>query len=232
MRSLKRYAAAAVLLFPLVAAADMCAGPSPFTDVAPTDGFCTNTEWIKNRGVTTGCTATTYCPGDPVTRAQMALFMNRLADALIMPPTVTEQTTAALTLTFASNDNPVCPTALIPAVNYPRVFSMVGHVSILGSAGSATASMQVRRSINGGGFSATNTNGQRSTTDSNSTANMSQSGEFTVPAGSTAQAHIGLFTVTGSTALASSRCQLLLRGQSVSGTSSPFDSAARSAEGE
>jgi len=57
-----------------------CAG---FTDVSDTGAFCPNVEWLKNRGVTLGCTsATLYCPNDDVSRLSMALFMNRLGTAL------------------------------------------------------------------------------------------------------------------------------------------------------
>ena len=48
-----------------------------FTDVTPsTFGF----KWIqklKDLGITSGCTATTYCPGETVTRDQMAIFIIR-----------------------------------------------------------------------------------------------------------------------------------------------------------
>lgn len=75
--------AAASALFALgvngEAGAAPCAG---FTDVEDTSPFCVNVEWLRNRGVTLGCSATTYCPGDPVTRLQMAVFMNRLANSL------------------------------------------------------------------------------------------------------------------------------------------------------
>jgi hypothetical protein len=36
--------------------------------------------WIKQlvaEGIATGCGASTYCPADPVTRAQMAVFLVR-----------------------------------------------------------------------------------------------------------------------------------------------------------
>jgi len=48
-----------------------------FTDV-PASAF--GAAWIEqlyNEGVTTGCTATTYCPNSSVTRAQMAIFLTR-----------------------------------------------------------------------------------------------------------------------------------------------------------
>jgi hypothetical protein len=53
-----------------------------FTDVLATDIFCPAVEWLKNRQVTTGCAPGVYCPSNNVTRAQMALFMNRLGKAL------------------------------------------------------------------------------------------------------------------------------------------------------
>lgn len=59
----------------LPALAAPCAG---FTDVDDADPFCTSVAWMKNRGITLGCTATLYCPGDFVTRLQMAAFMYRL----------------------------------------------------------------------------------------------------------------------------------------------------------
>lgn len=53
-----------------------------FSDVLPGDSFCNAAEWLGNRGVTTGCAAGLYCPTANVTRAAMALFMNRLGNAL------------------------------------------------------------------------------------------------------------------------------------------------------
>jgi hypothetical protein len=71
--------AAASFASPAVQAAP-CVG---FTDVDSTSVFCPNVEWLKNRTITTGCTlATLYCPGEPVTRAAMSLFLNRLGNAL------------------------------------------------------------------------------------------------------------------------------------------------------
>ncbi len=55
---------------------------APFTDVLAADQFCSNIQWMFNRGVTLGCTANQYCPANFVRRDQMAAFMNRLADSL------------------------------------------------------------------------------------------------------------------------------------------------------
>lgn len=72
--------AAVVAVFALGAggaAAQQCVG---FGDVLASDTLvCPAVEWVRNRGVTLGCgDGTNYCPGDPVTRAQMAIFMKRL----------------------------------------------------------------------------------------------------------------------------------------------------------
>ncbi|HVF65736.1 MAG TPA: hypothetical protein VNE58_17250 [Casimicrobiaceae bacterium] len=62
------------------ALAQACAG---FNDVSATDTtLCPAVEWMKNRAITIGCSATLYCPNDVVLRSQMALFMKRLGDRL------------------------------------------------------------------------------------------------------------------------------------------------------
>ena len=48
-----------------------------FTDVAPGSQFAGEIEALRNDGVTSGCTATTYCPEQSVSRAQMAAFVLR-----------------------------------------------------------------------------------------------------------------------------------------------------------
>jgi uncharacterized repeat protein (TIGR03803 family) len=53
-----------------------CTPPGQFTDVpCPGGGF---TDWIYQlvaEGITGGCTATAYCPSQPVSRAQMSVFL-------------------------------------------------------------------------------------------------------------------------------------------------------------
>jgi hypothetical protein len=48
-----------------------------FTDVPTSQLFYRAIESVLHSGITTGCTATTYCPGDQVTRSQMSLFLAR-----------------------------------------------------------------------------------------------------------------------------------------------------------
>jgi hypothetical protein len=71
-----------------------------FTDVQPaTFGF----RWIQKLyelGITKGCTASTYCPTDSVTRDQMALFLIRLRYGLTLagnPPQFSYSTTPYFT---------------------------------------------------------------------------------------------------------------------------------------
>jgi hypothetical protein len=64
-----------------------------FTDVPATHPYFNYVQKMRDLGITTGCTATTYCPDDPVTRSQMAVFLvrgklsNLFADAFTFPST-------------------------------------------------------------------------------------------------------------------------------------------------
>ena len=50
--------------------------PTPyFTDVPPTSPYFKFIQKLRDLGITSGCTATTYCPNDSVTRAEMAVFI-------------------------------------------------------------------------------------------------------------------------------------------------------------
>jgi hypothetical protein len=55
-----------------------CDAGSPslhFTDIAVSNSFCKHIHFLWARGIVDGCTATTYCPGKPVTRDAMAKFL-------------------------------------------------------------------------------------------------------------------------------------------------------------
>ena len=51
-----------------------------FSDVPTGASFHDDVEALVNAGITTGCGENTYCPGNPVTRGQMAQFLNRLGN--------------------------------------------------------------------------------------------------------------------------------------------------------
>ena len=51
---------------------------APFTDVDPASYYATAVDLMREYSITAGCgTGATYCPGDNVTRAQMAIFIIR-----------------------------------------------------------------------------------------------------------------------------------------------------------
>jgi hypothetical protein len=55
---------------------ELVAGPANFDDM---DGsvFASDVEWLVQTGMTRGCSTTSFCPEDPVTRGQMAAFLHR-----------------------------------------------------------------------------------------------------------------------------------------------------------
>jgi hypothetical protein len=59
-----------------------------FPDVPASDPFCRWIEELARRGITGGCGAG-YCPADPVTREQMAVFVLRTLDPALNPPACT-----------------------------------------------------------------------------------------------------------------------------------------------
>jgi S-layer homology domain len=64
-----------------------------FTDVPSSSGFYAFVENVLHNGVTAGCGAgTTFCPADPVTRQQMAVFLLKAKEgACFTPPPCTTQ---------------------------------------------------------------------------------------------------------------------------------------------
>jgi hypothetical protein len=110
-------------LLPASARAQACAG---FTDITVFSPFCTNVQWMKNRAVTLGCTATTYCPNDPVNRLQMAAFMNRVGNVLTPRVLSVEQSGGALDL---ANFSFLCQTADVPDATYNREVHADGSFS-------------------------------------------------------------------------------------------------------
>lgn len=129
-------------------------GQSPFADVPDNAIFCTDALWLRNALVTFGCgNGTTYCPSDPVPRAQMALFMRRLATAV--KPDVVYADSASTTGDLDGGGHPTCITSqyVIPGnTPNPRILThAIGTVSILANA-AATIYVLPQMSINGGTF--------------------------------------------------------------------------------
>jgi hypothetical protein len=67
----------------------VCTPPNLFGDVPETSPFCRWIEELAGRGVVGGCGGGNYCPSDPVTREQMAVFVLRTLDPALDPPACT-----------------------------------------------------------------------------------------------------------------------------------------------
>ena len=127
-------------------------GHSPFTDVPDSEIFCAEALWLRNALVTLGCEAgTTYCPLAPVSRAQMALFMKRLASA-VMPDIVFSDEASTASGGLSGGGYATCLTTpyTLPSNANARIIShAVGTVSILTNA-PADILVQIQMSSDGG----------------------------------------------------------------------------------
>jgi hypothetical protein len=110
-------------------------GFAGFTDVLQSNQFCPEVEWVRNRSITLGCGAgTAYCPNDPVTRLQMAIFLKREGDKLT--PTIIEpvpQFDSVSQLDLSPPGGVVrCATGefVIPADSYPRRAHFTGRMNL------------------------------------------------------------------------------------------------------
>lgn len=56
---------------------DCVPGQERFDDVPASNQFCPFIEELARRGIAMGCDSDNFCPGDPVSRAQMAVFVVR-----------------------------------------------------------------------------------------------------------------------------------------------------------
>ncbi len=57
-------------------------GAEMFNDVPASSPFCPYIEELSRRGITGGCGGGNFCPGAPVTRQQMAVFLVKAVDAV------------------------------------------------------------------------------------------------------------------------------------------------------
>ena len=59
-------------------------GTEKFSDVRSGDYFANAVDWVVNKGITTGTTATTFSPNDTCTRAQIITFLWRAAGSPVV----------------------------------------------------------------------------------------------------------------------------------------------------
>lgn len=116
-------ASALLLGLGIQTAAAQCIG---FTDTAE-DAFCPYVEWLKNRGITTGCgDGTTFCPGNNVTRLQMAAFMQRIGKALTPVVLHTQARIDNLAVPGPLPGVLLCATDDYAVANFPRTARFIG----------------------------------------------------------------------------------------------------------
>ena len=83
LRRLQRLTIEVLTLGVLIAVAGLCVpavalANHQFSDVPTGASYHDFVDFLVDNGITTGCGAGTYCPGSPVTRAQMAIFLQRV----------------------------------------------------------------------------------------------------------------------------------------------------------
>ena len=161
---------ALIAAFPLVslAAAAHAAPCADFFDVESTSGFCPNVDWLKNRGVTVGCNTNLYCPTQLVSRAQMASFLNRLANVM-SPIYLNEQDTWSFAIPVIDLDNNSVVCAL-PAGHIVEGSPRLAHGEgfLLGGFGSDVGNFQIQfvESVDQGAWTPVSSARQGTSTDS------------------------------------------------------------------
>lgn len=212
------------------AQAQPCAG---FTDTL-NDSFCPNVEWLKNREITLGCTSVTlYCPGNNVTRLQMAAFMNRLGKALT-PEVVHRQASFGAQVLPGPFPAPAalrCISADSTAAAYPRQAVVNASLSGLADGNAAGFRAFLLVSTDSGAnytvFDGSLSLATRATAAPNAWANVALTEQLDLAVNTTYLFAIGVRrddvgpVTTGN--FVESRCQLTATIFNRNGTSSPFD---------
>jgi hypothetical protein len=183
---------------------------------------------MKSRGITTGCTATAYCPSDTVTRGSIALFMRRLGTALTPTFLNVDSSSGAINLDAAG---PIiaCQTNDFDVANYPRTANVTTTFS-----GAADGALEYQHEVyysTDGGMNWTFTNGNINRSGVSSAHWTSSNTQYvqSLDVGTTYRWGVRLGRQGGGAGnFASSRCFINVEVMSRTGTSSPFDSNVRS----
>lgn len=65
----------AVFIIKAMGANTAACSSAPFSDVPKTNAYCPYIKKLVDLGITSGCTSSKYCPGNDITRGQMAVFI-------------------------------------------------------------------------------------------------------------------------------------------------------------
>jgi hypothetical protein len=217
MRWARRVTAIIVAAWAGAVAAAPCAN---FTDVADSEGFCTAVEWLRNRSITLGCTATAYCPNQTVTRDFMALFLNRLGTALTPQLHFAEDALDAVAL----DASPVlCATPVVLATAYPR--QALVSIAFGGQAGGALgfAARPVVSTNDGATWSPLVQHDVRESVAAASWTSAATSGIHAIGPMQSVRYGVGVVRHSGTADFVAARCQTVAQVVNANGTTSPLD---------
>jgi hypothetical protein len=211
-------------LFALAAPMAQAAPCAGFTDVDDTvvgAAFCGHVEWIKNRQVTQGCTATLYCPNDPVSRLAMAAFMRRLGDALTPYRLSNDLRPGAVDI----DTNPVvCQTADFAVTNFPRTAYVDASLSMSATADVSFAGDLAMSTDAGTSWTTLAASANLGSAPANQYGSLSDIGSANLDVGQTVRFGLRLSRggVVSAVDLTDSRCQLRAMIYSRTGAASPI----------
>jgi hypothetical protein len=214
--------AAALALAAVVAPAAYGAPCAGFTDVEDTDvAFCPSVEWLKNRSITLGCTATEYCPSNAVSRLAMAAFMKRLGDALTPIKRAVDLRPAGVAL---GANVVVCQTEDLNVTGFPRTAYADFTLGATAAADLSFAADLVVSTDGGANWTPLNTNANRGSAPANQWGNVSDIGARDLDVGQTVRfgALVTRGGSPGSADLTDTRCMLRVLVYSRTGGASPY----------
>lgn len=199
-----------------------CAG---FTDVEDTSPFCEAVEWMRNRAITLGCGANTYCPSDAVSRLAMAAFMKRLGDALTPVRLSVAEASGAVDLDAGIV---ACQTGDYAVSGFPRTAYADASFSAGAFANVSFAADLVVSTDSGASWSALHPTPNRGSVTGGFWSTLADIGVRELAVGDTVRFAIRLSRGGGSgtTNLGDSSCQLRVLVHSRTGTATPFDVSA------
>ena len=205
---------AVLVALPLAATAAVHAAPcAGFDDVDAASAFCPNVEWIRNRAVTLGCSATQFCPDGAVSRLSLAAFVNRLGSALTPVELRTETAPGAIDLDGAAV---VCQTGDAAAKTFPRHAQVDAVLAMSASADTGVGAELVMSGDGGASWTPIVAAAHRGYAPADRWGTLSTLGAVDVDAGASVRFGMRLSRggLPGSGGLADSRCSL--RAQLVS----------------
>lgn len=122
---------------------------SRFNDVPGASAFCSDVQWINNRGITQGCTLVDYCPSAAVIRLAMAAFMAREGTALT--PFDVQRVTQTATLSLATPQVACFDNGrLYDVAGFPRRARVHASAELSGPSASTAVTVEPVYSTNGG----------------------------------------------------------------------------------